>query len=231
MGYGVRGVAVVSCMIVLAACSSEPAEETAEETADGAPVVQLGAPGEDNRKLSAAEASELQVPAVNAADVEFVRMMIPHHEQALEMTALVPSRTERDDLPLLAERIEVSQTDEIEQMQRWLDDQRHDHASAGDGQDPHAGHDGHLMPGMATPEEMSRLSAVEDEAFDELFLQLMIRHHEGAVTMVEELLASGEGGQNPEVFQLAQHIEADQRVEIARMKQLLADLASEPARR
>lgn len=230
MGYGGRGVVVVSCMIVLAGCSSQPAEETAGRT----PVVQLGAPGEDNRKLTAAEASELQAPAVTAADVEFVLMMIPHHEQALEMTALVPSRTERDDLPLLAERIEVSQTDEIEQMQRWLADQRHEHAShagPGDGQDSHAGHEGRLMAGMATPEEMSRLSAADDEAFDELFLQLMIRHHEGAVTMVEELLASGEGGQNPEVFQLAQHIEADQHVEIARMKQLLADLASEPASR
>ncbi|MBD0322808.1 MAG: DUF305 domain-containing protein [Aldersonia sp.] len=204
----------VACTVLLIGCSSQPAEETTDESR----VVQLGAPGEDNRELTAAEASELSVPPVTPADVEFVRMMIPHHEQALEMTALVPSRTERDDLPLLAERIEVSQIDEIEQMRRWLADQGHSETS-------HADHDeGHLMPGMLTLDELSQLAEARGEAFDELFLRYMIRHHEGAVHMVEELLTSGEGAQNPQVFQLAQHIDADQRVEIARMKRLLADL-------
>jgi uncharacterized protein (DUF305 family) len=204
----------VSCLAALAGCSSAPAEETADQ----APVVQLGAPGEDNRELTASEASELTAPTFTAADVEFVQMMIPHHEQALDMTALVPSRTERDDLPLLAERIEVSQTDEIAQMRRWLDGR----GQAATSHDHHG--DGQLMPGMLTPEEMSQLSDARGAEFDELFLQYMIRHHEGAVVMVEELLAAGEGGQEPQVFQLAQHIDADQRVEISRMKQLLTEL-------
>jgi uncharacterized protein (DUF305 family) len=234
-----RGVAGVACALLLVGCSSQPAEDTADE----APIVQLGAPGEDNRELTAAEVSELQVPPVTAADIEFVRMMIPHHEQALEMTALVPSRTERDDLPLLAERLEVSQTDEIAQMQRWLTDHggarasgsepgggdlETSHAGHGGSETSHAGHgEGQLMPGMLTPGEMSQLSEARGAAFDELFLRFMIRHHEGAVLMVEDLLTSGEGGQDPQVFQLAQHIDADQRVEIARMKRLLAELPSE----
>ena len=213
MSRAARVVISVSCLVALAGCSSAPAEETADQ----APVVQLGAPGEDNRELTASEASELTAPTFTAADVEFVQMMIPHHEQALEMTALVPSRTERDDLPLLAERIEVSQTDEITQMRRWLD-------GRGQAATSHDHGDGQLMPGMLTPEEMSQLSDARGAEFDELFLQYMIRHHEGAVVMVEELLAAGEGGQEPQVFQLAQHIDADQRVEISRMKQLLTEL-------
>ncbi len=79
------------------------------------------------------------------------------------------------------------------------------------------------MPGMLTEAELSRLESASGRAFDRLFLQLMIRHHEGAVLMVGDLLAQG-GGQEPSVFQLAQHIDADQRVEIARMRSLLADL-------
>jgi len=204
----------VACVVGLAGCSPAPAEETADE----APVVQLGAPGEENRELTPSEVSELPVPTFTAADVAFVQQMIPHHEQALEMTALVPSRTQRDDLPLFAERLEVSQTDEIEQLRRWLEER-------GQAATSHEHHgEGHLMPGMLTPEEMAQLSDARGTEFDELFLQYMIRHHEGAVVMVEELLTTGEGGQEPQIFQLAQHIDSDQRVEIARMKRLLADL-------
>ena len=81
------------------------------------------------------------------------------------------------------------------------------------------------MPGMATEDELAALAAARGREFDVLFLQLMIRHHEGAVVMVEQLLTAGVGGQEPQVFQLAQHIDADQRVEISRMKALLVELA------
>lgn len=207
-------VAVIACMLVIGGCSSPPPEAAADE----APVVQLGAPGEGNRELTPQEASELAVPSFTAADVAFVQKMIRHHEQALEMTALVPSRTGRDDLPLLAERLEVAQRDEIAQMERWLEEggelatSQYDHGERSP------------MPGMPTPAEMSRLSAAQGAEFDKLFLGLMIRHHEGAIVMVEELLTGGEGGQEPQIFQLAQHIDADQRVEISRMKRLLAEL-------
>ena len=81
------------------------------------------------------------------------------------------------------------------------------------------------MPGMLTAEQLAQLEASRGADFDALFLQYMIAHHEGAVAMVERLLTEGFGGQEPQVFQLAQHVESDQQVEIARMKRLLAELA------
>ena len=213
-----RRLAVAAAGALLAvSCSTGAPEEPTDEP----PVVQLGAPGEGNRDLTASEAAGLRAPSYMAADVDFVRMMIPHHEQALEMTAMVPSRSARDDLPLLAERLEVSQTDEIAMMEQWL-------AERGQAPPPgerHAGHgDGDMMPGMLTDDELSQLAQARGTEFDRLFLQFMIRHHEGALVMVEDLLSDGRGGQEPQIFQLAQHIDADQRVEISRMKQLLGEL-------
>lgn len=206
-------------VLLFAGCS---ADAPVDETADEAPIVQLAAPGERNRELTAEEAADLQAPSFMAADVDFVRMMIPHHEQALEMTAMVPSRTTRDDIPLLAERLEVSQKDEIAVMEQWLAE-RGQLVTSDDEHDEHHG-DGDLMPGMLTDDEISQLSAAQGAEFDQLFLQFMIRHHEGAVVMVEELLTDGRGGQEPQIFQLAQHIDADQRVEISRMRRLLTEL-------
>ena len=156
-----------------------------------------------------------EAPRYTAADVRFVQGMIPHHAQALEMTALVEARTSRDDLRLMAQRITVSQQDEIAQMQRWL------RARGQPLPDAHAHHAGHLMPGMLTPEEMARLAAASGAAFDRLFLELMIRHHEGALAMVGELFAAQGAAQESETYTLASDVDADQRMEIARMRALL----------
>jgi uncharacterized protein (DUF305 family) len=190
------------------------------------------------------------------ADVRFMQGMIHHHAQALQMTALVPSRTRRDDMRLLAKRIEVSQRDEIALMSRWLQD-RHEHAPSaemlrmmtqGGADSAHAGmhhdmahamgHDstGHQMPaggetammhmmnmpGMLTAEQMGQLAAATGAQFDRLFLEDMIRHHEGALTMVRQLFATPGAGQEGELFRLASDVEADQRAEIARMRAMLA---------
>ncbi len=170
-------------------------------------------------------------PRANPADVRFMREMIGHHAQALEMTELVPGRAARAELGLLAERIAVSQRDEIAAMERWLrargeavpsaDAHQHHGAAGGD----HAG-----MPGMATPQEMARLAALKGAEFDRLFLELMIRHHEGALTMVAALFGSSGGGQEAEIFQLASDVEADQRAEIARMQRLQNGPAPAPRR-
>ncbi|HEX6041325.1 DUF305 domain-containing protein [Longimicrobium sp.] len=167
-------------------------------------------------------------PRHTDADVRFVRMMIGHHQQALDMAALVPTRSQRADLRLLAERIDVSQRDEMATMHRWL--QAHGapamDAHAGHG-GAHASHDGAAdsshadMPGMATPEQMAALAAASGPAFDRMFLELMIRHHEGALQMVAELFASEGGGQEPSIFALANEVDADQRMEIGRMQALL----------
>lgn len=191
---------------------------------DDARVVQLGAPGESNRELTPEEIDALSAPGHTAADVAFVQGMIPHHRQALVMTALVPERSDREDMLALTKRMEVSQTDEIVQLETWLTDRGEDVPG------PHVQHgDGHteLMPGMLTDPELGELRSATGARFDTLFLQYMIRHHEGAVIMVERLLTEGFGGQEPQVFQLAQHIDADQRVEISRMKSMLAARAAD----
>ena len=138
--------------------------------------------------------------------------MIVHHAQALVMTDLVPDRSENESMRRLAGRVEVSQRDEIAVMERWLE-RRREAVSMGD-------HHGSLMPGMLTEEELARLAAANGEEFDRLFLELMIRHHEGALVMVADLFSNG-GGQEAEIFRLASNVDADQRAEIARMRAML----------
>jgi uncharacterized protein (DUF305 family) len=179
---------------------------------------------------------EVEPPPVTDADVEFVHMMLPHHAQALELTALVKERSSRDDVPLFAERLELSQQDEIDLMVAWLekhdlpvpegfgDDEHGDH----DGPD-HGSHDGHgeLMPGMLTPEQLEQLAAAHGEEFDRLFLQFMYYHHSGALKMVEDLLAA-DGAQESELFQLVTHIDSDQRIEMDRMLEMMSELGATP---
>jgi uncharacterized protein (DUF305 family) len=154
-----------------------------------------------------------------AADVRFMQGMIGHHAQAIEMTDLLATRTQREDMRKLAQRIDVSQTDEIRMMQEWLK-QRGEALP-----DPHAHHHGGtLMPGMLSAQEMSRLADAKGEAFDRLFLEFMIKHHEGALVMVQELLATPEAGQEPEIFAFANDVDADQRMEIDRMRAMLDKL-------
>ena len=114
---------------------------------DGPRTVQPGAPGEEGRELSDEEAAAIDVPAHTPADTAFVQGMIAHHQQALAMAALVEARTGRDDLPVLAERVRVSQEDEIGRLETWLTDRGEDVPAA----DAHRHHD--PMPGMATPEQ------------------------------------------------------------------------------
>ena len=182
----------------------------------GVRTVQPGAPGEPGRELDDDEAAGIEAPDHNAADVSFMQRMIVHHRQALTMTALVADRTERDDLPLLAERITVSQEDEIERLSRWLTDRDEavpDDADDGDHQD-HTG-----MPGMATAAQLAQLEQAQGPAFERLFLDLMIVHHQGALTMVTDLYAAG-GGLEPEADRFAREIEADQATEIGRLQEL-----------
>jgi uncharacterized protein (DUF305 family) len=148
----------------------------------------------------------------------------------------VPDRTSRADVRTLAERIEVSQRDEIALMRRWLEERGEavpslDRSGHPSGHPQHAGgHEAH-MPGMLTGEEMARLAKATGPEFDRLFLQLMIRHHEGALAMVAALLASPGAAQEAETFRLASDVDADQRAEIRRMRAMqAAPPAGEPRR-
>jgi uncharacterized protein (DUF305 family) len=182
-------------------------------TGHGPQIIQPGAPGQPSQVIAADKAVDLSKVQYTAADVRFMQGMIGHHAQALEMAALLPSRTSREDMRLLALRIEVSQADEIKMMQHWLEvrGQKVPDLHA------HHAHGATLMPGMLTAEEMSRLAEAKGGAFDQLFLELMIKHHEGALTMVKELFSTPGAGQESDMFAFASDVDADQRMEIERM--------------
>jgi len=186
-------------------------------------LVQPGSPGAPTRSIAAREAVDLSKVQFTLADVKFMQDMIHHHAQALDMTALIESRTSLDRMKLLGQRLEISQSDEIRMMQRWLG-QRAQQAP-----DIHAHHmpGAALMPGMLTPEEMDRLAAAHGAEFDRLWLQGMIRHHDGALTMVDALFATPGTGQESEVFAFASDVVADQKAEIDRMEVMLEELQSE----
>ncbi len=190
-----------------------------------APIVQPGAPGAPARELSADEAIEIADTGYSPADVEFVQDMIPHHHQALEMAALVAGRTNRPELIDAAGRIEASQKDEIEFMQRWLAErgERVPEPTAHE-----AMHTDHKMAGMATAEQMAELAAAAGAEFDRLFLKLMIAHHEGAVKMVEELLEQPGSAYDPVLFEFTTDVTNDQTAEIERMNELLVGLSVDP---
>ncbi|MFE7874624.1 DUF305 domain-containing protein [Micromonospora humida] len=181
-------------------------------------VVQPGAPGQPGRQLSGTDLSQVSPPGFTAADSRFVQGMIPHHTQALAMTALLAGRTTSPDVTLLAKRIEVSQGDEIARMRAWLAERNVPAAGGHDG----AAHDA-LMPGMLTSAQFDQLKQARGAEFDRLFLTAMIRHHQGALTMVEQLYAAG-GGLEPASDQFAREVNADQGIEIQRMQQMLAKL-------
>jgi uncharacterized protein (DUF305 family) len=168
-------------------------------------------------------------PAVDP-DTRFMQGMIVHHAQAVAMVALIPTHTNRADLALLGQRIDVSQRDEIAMMRRWLQDHHREVPVV----DPQYGHEnmaGHdmmtmsAMPGMLSREQMTRLESATGAAFDTLFLQGMIQHHEGALTMVAQLFATPGAGQQSQVFAFASDVDADQRAEINRMRALLDKLS------
>jgi uncharacterized protein (DUF305 family) len=210
---------VVACALLGAAVLTGCMGEGDDEASDTEPrIVQPGAPGEEPRELTPEEAEDLELPSHTDADVSFMQGMILHHEQALDMTALVPDRTAREDVPLLARRLEVSQLDEIERMEAWLESRGEDATD----HDAHA-HSSHL-PGMLTAEQLAALGAASGRRFDRLFLRSMIRHHEGAIAMVEQLQEDG-GGQEPEISTFTNHVVADQGVEISRMSTLLSELS------
>ena len=190
-----------------------------------APIIQPGAPGEPSRELSAEEAIQVANLGYSPADVKFMSDMIPHHHQAIQMAELVAGRTNNPELIDVAGRINGSQGDEIEFMQQWL---RERGERVPDPTAHHAMHTSHTMAGMATPEQMAELAGAKGVAFDRLFLQLMITHHEGAVKMVEELLEEPGSAFDPVLFEFTSDVTNDQSAEIERMNALLVGLSTDP---
>lgn len=219
-----KTVAALPAVLLLCGCGAMTQSSTAPATP--APVPAEGS-------LSAAEFEAIFRAREDSArmrftdaDVAFVRGMIGHHAQALVMGGLAPERTETPAIRTLAARIINSQRDEIRLMQTWLE--RRDlpvpevHVE-GTQVMVHGGVDHDMsMPGMLTPAQLRELENARGAAFDRLFLQYMIRHHQGAVTMVRELFATDGALQDEDVFRLASDVQVDQITEIERMELMLS---------
>lgn len=219
-------------LILIAACGELAAQERPPEAPPS--VVRPGPPGTPGVRLTAEDLQVPERPAHTEADVLFMRNMIHHHHQALVMSALAPERAQRDQVLRLARRIERAQADEIRLMGRWLElrgeeapeveleglDDAHPHAHPGHERD----HDEPLMAGMLTPDQLRDLAAARGDDFDRRFLELMIFHHQGAVEMVRELMASPGAAQDSDMFQFASHVKSDQMIEIGRMEEMLRRL-------
>lgn len=172
----------------------------------------------DSAAIARARADSVKRPWT-AADAHFVTGMIPHHAQAILMSGWAFTNDASAEIRTLAGRITNAQKDEILVMRNWLLDR---HQPLPDDETAGGGHHHHHGPGMLSAEELARLQAARGEEFDRLFLQFMIRHHQGAVTMVQELFAQDGTGQDNTIFKLASDINVDQTTEINRMQRMLA---------
>jgi uncharacterized protein (DUF305 family) len=160
------------------------------------------------------------------ADVDFMAGMIPHHAQAVIMAGWAPTHGARQDVAILCERIVVAQRDEIAMMQQWLADRGlevPDATSTRHKMKMNGGVHEMLMPGMLTDEEMAALDKARGPEFDRLFLEGMIKHHQGAIDMVDVLFKAYGAAQDETVFKFASDVYADQGIEIARMHEMLGD--------
>ena len=190
-----------------------------------APIVQPGAPGQPSQTLDATTALAIADSSYTSADVHFMQGMILHHHQALLMSRLASDRTNNENVLDLAGRIDVSQDDEIMLMQDWLKERSE---MVPDPADHHSSHMSHDMVGMATAEQMTNLVNSKSIDFDELFLSLMITHHDGAIKMVKELRDQPGSAYDPLLNEFVSDVANDQAVEIERMNELLVGLSSDP---
>jgi uncharacterized protein (DUF305 family) len=212
---------ILCALATAAACAT--ASRGAPPATNGAPtatrILQPGAPGQETRVIGVAAATDLSKVRFTAADTKFMQGMIGHHAQAVEMVALIPSRTQNPNMKMLGQRIDISQADEMNMMRGWL--AARGQASPG----PHSHHEpGGMMPGMLTDAEMTALGNATGVEFDRLFLMGMIKHHMGAITMVDELFKTPGAGQDGEIFAFASDVDSDQRMEIDRMGAMLKEL-------
>lgn len=184
------------------------------------------APSTTTREPDGRPVPLLPRPPVTDADIAFVQEMIGHHAQALVMADLVPTRTSRRDLGTLAERIIVSQQDEIAIMKQWL----RDRGAAVPDSTGHVHPGMPKMPGMLSAAQFDQLRAARGPEFERLFLRFMVQHHSGAIVMVDKLFATHGAGQDDFMFKFASDLAADQESEIARMESMLGAM-SPPAGR
>lgn len=209
------------------------------------PIFQPGAPGAPSRVITPAQALELSRSGYTAGDVRFMQHMLVHHGQAVEMVDLLKVHGSDATVRRLGERIAMGQEAEMVIMEAWLHSREQptamtmgaaDHSGhAGMDHSAHAGHgdmaasmappsETAIMPGMLSPAQMVRLAAARGADFDRLFLEGMIQHHQGALDMVDELMAEPDAAEDPTLSDFLSSVVADQNAEILRMQSLLSAL-------
>jgi len=189
------------------------------------PSAQTGAGPQGSPPVEPKPRPDLVAYPYTEADVNFMAGMIPHHAQAVAMASMAPTQASSPQVKLMCERQLVSQRDEIEIMRMWLRDRgqrvpaanstRHRMVMNGMEHDM-------LMPGMLSDDEMAQLAKARGAEWDKLFLKFMIKHHEGALKMVEELFATHGAAQGDDIYAFASDVFADQTAEIERMQKMLA---------
>jgi uncharacterized protein (DUF305 family) len=216
--------ALLLAVLVLPACvtssGAQSAPSPAPPTTTAAPAVPSG--------VAKARADSARYPYTEA-DVHFMSAMIPHHAQAIVMAGLVPTHGASASVRTLADRIIGAQHDEIRTMQTWLRDRGQPVPEAKPGpmkMKMNGMEHEMLMPGMLTDDQMKQLDQARGPQFDRLFLQYMIQHHRGAVSMVQELFGSYGAAQDETVFKFANDVNVDQSTEIERMQRMLFALTT-----
>lgn len=200
----IAGLAAVALSLALAACGDDSDHDTSSVSSDS----ETAANGD----------------VFSEADVEFATTMIPHHAQAIQMVTLTDTRTLDPDVKQLAEDIRAAQSPEVETMVDWLTawdkevpatSMDHSHGDMSEMPDMEGTND---MPGMMSAEEMQALADAPDAEFQDLWLQMMQEHHEGAIEMAR---TEQKDGEFPDAVALARSIETAQEAEIGQIKQLL----------
>lgn len=217
---------IVGAALALACAGMGLAGCTADDTKDdeaGPSVIAPGKPGEENRTLSPEEArSSAPNQKPNDADYSYMQDMILHHAQAIEMTDLAEKKAVAKQVKGIASRIADSQGPEIDAMNRWLKQHGREPVDIsgknGGGHGEHGEMDHGAMPGMASAEQMEELASARGAKFDQLFLKLMITHHQGALTMARELQTKG---MDVRVQEMADEVIATQSAEIGKMREML----------
>lgn len=199
--------------IALAACSP-PNEQasTVSATTSSMPMSGHDMPGHSMPGMSGSSTSAAPAATFNDADVMFLQMMYPHHAQAVEMAKLVPTRSQNQQVKDLATAIENAQAPEMQQMTTLL---------AGFGKPAPSATMSHSMPGLMTPQQMTELTGLSGAAFDKMWLQMMVEHHQGAITMANDELKNGT---NADAKKMAEAIIAAQQGEITTMNGMLAKM-------
>ncbi len=191
--------------------------------ADNAPIIQPGAPGENSKKLDPETATSIAMTSHIDADIKFLQGMIVHHQQAIVMSKLAGKRTNNKTIIDLANRIDLSQVDEINFMESWLSSRNQNAHEM-----HHKDHMHMSMSGMATPAQIESLKNSNSTDFDRLFLQLMIKHHDGALDMVDELKKYPGSANDQLLNEFVSDLINDQAVEIERMNLIAVNLSDDP---